>query len=76
VLAHIQPLHLCSSVTCLGTTLHNPYKNLVCSISCTDHRQICHFINSHHSVIQKYSTESLVDDSANPVTLHHLCYSF
>jgi hypothetical protein len=71
VLADIPMLNLCSSVTCLRTTLHNPYKSLVCSDDfthgpITDLQVISHFMNSHPSVIQNYSKDSVVDVYGHP----------
>jgi hypothetical protein len=66
VLTDIKALNLCSSVTCLDTILHSLYKSLVCSDDCThgpmtDLHVIGHFINSHLSIIQNYSTDSAAD---------------
>jgi hypothetical protein len=62
MLAHIQPLHFC---VLLGNHLAQspppPKKAQSVIISHMGHSVICHFINSHPSVIQKYSTDTLVD---------------
>jgi hypothetical protein len=81
VLADIQALNLCSSVTCSGIILHIPNKSPAFSDNfmhgpMTDLQAMCHFMNSHPSVIQNYSTLSGVCVwSPLPLCITYLCYS-